>query len=479
MPSSFLSMYTPGYIVTLVYMLQSTEYQSLPYLRWYWRTVDFNSVMYRRTIDKTRAAKLLLNVIRVGILAQIMVSAYFVILGAAHQAPDLYLVAAAVFISYPLVWGHLVLLPLIAGRLLIIGPRERRLITQSKTIFANHPGLKIAIAGSYGKTSMKELLLTVLSEGKQVAATPANKNVASSHAVFAAKLTGQEDILIIEYGEGRPGDVKRFADTTQPNVGVITGLAPAHLDHYPTLEAAGQDIFSLAEYLKGQEVYVNGQSPAVQAFIKPGFHLYNSGGVLGWDVKNVKLGYEQTSFDLKKGQQSLSLHSGLIGKHQIGPLALAAALALKLGLSAKQVKDGIAKTKPYEHRMQPRHLHGAWIIDDTYNGTIDGLEAGLELLHDLPARHKTYVTPGLVDQGVENESVHVRLGNLIAKAKPDRVVLMKNSVTEFITRGLNSSGYKGELRIEANPLKFYANIDQFVASGDLVVMQNDWTDNYN
>ena len=128
--------------------------------------------------------------------------------------------------------------------------------------------------------------------------------------------------------------------------------------------------------------------------------------------------------------------------------------------------------------MQPYGLGGAWIIDDTYNGNLEGIRAGLELLKDLPAKRRIYVTPGLVDQGVENERVHRTIGGLIASAKPDQVVLMQNSVTSWIMSGLKEANYQGEVTIEAVPLNFYSNLKHFVASGDVVLMQNDWTDNY-
>jgi UDP-N-acetylmuramoyl-tripeptide--D-alanyl-D-alanine ligase len=325
---------------------------------------------------------------------------------------------------------------------------------------------------------MKELLLGVLSVGKNVAATPANKNVASSHAIFAKQLTGKEDVLIIEYGEGQPGDVARFADTTSPDMGVITGLAPAHLDHYPTLQSAGKDIFSLADYLHDKRVYVNGDSEAIHSFIKPEHHVYSVAGAAGWKVSDVRVGYDGTRFVMKNGKQSMKLHSGLLGRHQVGPIALSAALALELGLKKQQVIDAVSETKPFEHRMQPRHVGGAWIIDDTYNGNIDGIRAGLQLLKDLPAERKTYVTPGLVDQGVETESVHKTMGELIAAAAPDTVVLMQNTATIHIRDGLEAGGYGGEVLVEEDPLQYYTNLEHFLARGDLVVMQNDWTDNY-
>lgn len=473
-----LSVYLPSYPRILIYMLQSTEYQVGPYLVWLRRTVDFRSVMQRRSLEPTRAARLLLLALQLGIVLQLLLGLSLIYLGARHEMLAGVPFGLAVLVSYPFVWPYLLLVPLILGRYLINKPVEKLAIQESALLFGQHTGAKIAVAGSYGKTTMKELLATVLSEGLKVAVTPANKNVSSSHAQFAKQLTGNEEVLVIEYGEGGPGDVARFARITQPTHAIITGLAPAHLDHYKTLHAAGQDIFSVADYLKGENVYVNTDSAEVKPFLKGGYHHFDHQGALGWKVSAVKTDLDGTKFTLKKGKQELKLHSGLLGEHQVGYLSLVAGLGMELGLTTAQVKAGIAATKPFEHRMQPYQLGGAWVIDDTYNGNLEGIRAGTELLKDLDAKRKIYITPGLVDQGEETERVHHEVGKLIAAAKPDIVVLMQNSVTDFIKRGLEQAGFKGELRIENEPLEFYTNLQHFVAAGDLVVMQNDWTDNY-
>ena len=470
--------YFPGYPTVLIYMLQSTEYQVGPYLNWYWRTADFRTVMKRRTLHKTKSARLLLLVLRAGMALQILLGLFFLWLWFDRSTPGAWQFGVSLLISYPVLWAHLIVVPLVAGRLFVAGPRERKLIAQSRQIFAKHKGTKIAVAGSYGKTTMKELLGTVLAEGRNVAITPANKNVSSSHAIFASKLTGDEDVLVIEYGEGRPGDVARFSDITQPDIGVITGIAPAHLDQYPTLEAAAQDIFSLADYLQNQHVYVNEESVATKPYIKDTHTTYSPDGVGEWKVSGAKVDFDGVRFTMKKGAHSLKLHSGLLGRHQIGPLAAVAALADRLGLSKDQIQSGVAKTIPFEHRMQPRPLGGAWIIDDTYNGNIDGIKAGLALLAELPAKRKIYVTPGLVDQGVETERVHLEMGRLIAAAKPNRVVLMQNSAQAHIAAGLKEAGFAGEVTIEDDPLSFYIGLEHLVAAGDLWLLQNDWTDNY-
>ena len=478
MIGKLIGLYRPKYLTVLVYMLQNTEYHPGAYLKWFWRTQDFSLVTRRRTLDYTKAARLLLLSLRIGSSLEILAGILLIYLGIWHDLTGGLAFGVALVLAYPVIWAHLVVVPLMLGRWFVSLPSERLLIKKTDAVFANHPGIRIAVAGSYGKTTMKELLATVLGEGLKVAATPANKNVSSSHARFAAQLDGNEDVLVIEYGEGAPGDVARFAKLTHPTRAVITGLAPAHLDRYKTLRAAGEDIFSIADYLKDKQVYVNDESPSVKPFIKQSYKLFNARGALGWKVEDVAVELTGTSFGLSKGRKTLELHSGLVGRHQVGYLALVAALGLELGLTAEQVTRGIAKTTPFEHRMQPYQLAGAWIIDDTYNGNLEGIRAGTQLLKDLEAKRKIYVTPGLVDQGEETRRVHHEIGELITGAQPNLVVLMQNSVMEYIREGLKKGNFKGEVQIEDNPLEFYTNLKHLVADGDLVVMQNDWTDNY-
>ncbi len=478
MIKSILKLYYPTFAKIVVYMLQATEYQVGPYLRWFWRINNFSGVMHRKSLVMTKKARLLVLAISAGFFVQELTSAALFGIALSRDNLPLALFAASVFILTPVLWGHLAVLPLLAGDNVITKPFTWLQVHRSTKIFAKHPGVKIAVAGSYGKTTMKEILLSVLSEGKKVAATPANKNVAFSHAQFAQKLDGDEEILIIEYGEGAPGDVARFVKNTHPDIGVITGLAPAHLDKYKTLKRAGEDIFTLAHYLANKKVYINGESEATMPWLKKGHLLYSKKQAAGWEVTDIKATITGLSFTMRKDDKVLSLKSGLLGTHQVGPLAVAAAVADSLGLNKEQIQRGVAKIKPFEHRMQPREVGGAWIIDDTYNGNIEGMLAGLKLLKELPAKRKIYVTPGLVGQGSESPVIHYRLGEAISDAKPDLVILMQNSVVNYITRGIKAKKYNGKLVIEEDPLNFYLHLDQFVATGDLVLLQNDWPDNY-
>lgn len=464
-----LSFYHPKLAIYLVYMLQQVEYNPYKFFSWVVRLPNVTKVMQRQTIvwtSKARALVVLLSLVHFFYLA--MTILYFLLhplVGlVAYMFIPVFLILFTFFVVL-FVWQY------------FEEPRRTTLIRKSSRLFRQHPGIKIAVAGSYGKTSMKELLYAVLSEGKKVAASPGNKNVPISHAAWIKKLDGDEEVLIIEYGEGAPGDIKKLAKLTRPTYGVITGLAPNHLDEYKHVSAVAKDLLSLADFVDPKKLYISADS--FKDYDTSDFRQFNTVGVRGWTVQNVKVDYTGTTFSLIKGKKHIKVTSGLLGMHQVGPLAVAAILGDELGLTVKQIETGLSKTAPYEHRMQPRKQHGAWVIDDTYNGSLEGFRAGLALLSQLPAKRKMYVTPGLVEQGEETERVHIEIGELIARANPDRVVLMKNSVTGSIVSGLESGGYQGEIQIETNPLLFYTNLDQVIAAGDLILMQNDWTDNYN
>ncbi len=469
-----LSWFNPKTPWTIVYMLQQLEYDPVKLMSWWLKADSVNKAQKRGRLKLTVRAKLMLCLAYGTWLTCWLLGAGLTV----RYASLLWLgwIFMAANLAFAVVWAATFGL-----QKLVIDPRYNASIEQASLKMQASSATKIAVLGSYGKTSMKELLATVLAEGKpkeEVVATPGNKNVPISHARWVNKLTGLEKILIFEYGEGAPGDILRLAKLSHPNYAVITGLAPAHLDQYPSLQAVAQDLASINQTVSPQNIYVNRQAAAVMDRLPKQAHGYDHKGVDGWQVSNIKVGFDGTSFTFSRGDKKMQLGSGLLGRHQVGPLAAVAVLAHKLGLTSRQIQDGLAKTMPFEHRMQPRHINGAWVIDDTYNGNIEGMRAGLALLAELPAKRRTYVTPGLVDQGAETKAVHEELGQLIAAAKPDRIVLMHNSVTDLIQAGLASGGYKGEIQLEPDPLSYYTNLEQFLAAGDVVLMQNDWPDSY-
>jgi UDP-N-acetylmuramoyl-tripeptide--D-alanyl-D-alanine ligase len=471
--------YLAIYPAALLYMLQYTENKLTEYLTWFNRTVDFRHVMKRRNLELTSKIKLL----RVGLwsiwFVLELIVALCVYLGFVDQTIVWGFVGLIIIILFPFLVAYGIIIPLALGHVLIQKPREKTIIEEARHIFANHKGKKIAIAGSFGKTTTKEILATVLSESLNVAATPGNMNTPLGVSRFARKLTGREDVLIVEFGEGKVGDVTELCQLSQPTMGIITGINEAHLQNFKTLDQTVATIFELKDYLgKDAKIYKNKGNDLVASQISTSDTLaYDESGVDGWKVSSAVTSLEGTSFVAKKGSKVIHAHTQLIGLYEVGVTVAAISIADSFGLSTKQIEAGLANIKPFEHRMEPRRLHGAWVIDDTYNGNSDGVKVGLALLKDTKAKRRIYVTPGLVEQGAKTEEVHNMIGKLTATSA-DVVVLMENSVTDFIVKGLDDAHFKGELILVSDPLEFYTNMEQFVAAGDVVLMQNDWTDNY-
>ncbi len=473
---NFLSRYNPRYPRSLVYMLQASEYNIRDYLAWYHRTEDFVHVEKRKQFVKTKKALLLLRICWIIILALIG-SGVWVLLGAA--APLSYGIFLLIILLSPYILAYAIVIPLFVIERFIQRPLESAIIQKAQQKLKEHKAIKIGIAGSFGKTTMREILKTVLSEGKKVAAPPRSYNTPLGISQFISTLQGDEDVLIFELGEYYPGDVRKLCDLVQPDMGVITGINEAHLEKFETLEKTAATIFELADYLGEKRTYVNGESELARKNARPTHIIYDKQHVGDWKIENQKSDLNGTSFTFTNNAVSLELNSALLGVHQIGPLGAAADLASSLGLWPELVKAGIGKTRPFDHRLEPKiDSAGVITLDDSYNGNPDGVKAVIDFLAALKDHRRFYVTPGLVEMGVRTEEVHKQIGRDLASAHIEKVILIKNSVTSYIEEGLKEADYKGEVIWFDNAIAAFAALPHLTVKGDVVLLQNDWPDQY-
>lgn len=487
------SRFRPSYITKLAYMLQASEYRVLDYLSWVERVHDFSKIGRRQQLIATKRTQLLLTLlwmITAALLGMLLV--YVIVIfqlfssdlrQSLSQSDMRSLLSASVIIitfyitTLPWAIAYIVVVPVFLGRVLLFKPYEWLVVAQAKRIVKNHPAMKIAIAGSFGKTTLKEILKTVLSEGKIVAATTANFNTLIGISRFVKTLTGKEDVLIFEFGEYRPGDVKQFCKLTRPDVGIITGVNEAHLSQFKSVQSTAQNIFTLAKYVKPSRLYINEENELARKLKPRGAQLYSRRGVGGWKVSQSVSDLRGTRFTAQQKSKRIAARSKLLGIHNIGPLILAIDLADKFKLGSGQIEKGIAATKPFEHRLQPYSKDRITILDDTYNGNPAGVTAGLEFVRQLKAKRVVYVTPGLVEMGEQNQAVHEAIGHQLAKVA-DVVMLIKNISTPHIEAGLKQANFKGKLLWFENPTECYESLELFTKSGDVVLLQNDWPEHY-
>ena len=200
--TDFFSRYRPSFVRSLVYMLQGSEYDVRDYLAWYRRTRDFSRVENRKHLDRTQKALALLY----GTWVMLVVWVLAVLVYAGSGGIMSLVVGAVVALLLPFYLPYAILAPLFILQL-IQRPLEARLMREAKTILDRHKGVRIAIAGSYGKTTTREILKTVLSAGKKVGAPEGSYNTPLGIASFVRNLKGDEDVLIFELGEYYPGGI--------------------------------------------------------------------------------------------------------------------------------------------------------------------------------------------------------------------------------------------------------------------------------
>ncbi|MDP2656311.1 MAG: cyanophycin synthetase, partial [bacterium] len=118
-------------------------------------------------------------------------------------------------------------------------------------------------------------------------------------------------------------------------------------------------------------------------------------------------------------------------------------------------------------------------LDDSYNGNPDGVRVVINFLASLKHHRRWYITPGLVEMGDKTKEIHHDIGYQLASAGIEKVVLIKNSVTPHIERGLKESQFSGEIMWFDDALSAFAALPHLTVSGDVVLLQNDWPDQYN
>lgn len=473
---NIMSRYSAHYPRTLIYMLQATEYAARDYVAWYRRTRDFSRVEHRKRFVAT-AKSLSLLIIAWAFIALFLGGAIIAL--AIIPRPFNYIVSLLIIILMPYVLAYAILAPLWVMWVTIQRPVEIWIMRRTRRKLEAQRAVKIGIAGSFGKTTMREILKAVLSQEKKVAAPPHSWNTPLGISRFVDTLAGDEDILIFEFGEYYPRDVKKLCDLTGPAIGIITGVNEAHLEKFQSLERTARTIYELADYLGTKPIYVNGESKRARDRARAGHIVYSRESVGDWKIEDQKTGLTGTSFTLVRDDAKLEFTSRLLGLHQIGPLAAAAIIARELGLSWDSVRRGVAATAPFNHRVEPRtDSAGVVMIDDTYNGNPDGVRAAIDFLASLRDRRRWYMTPGLVEMGSRTSETHKEIGRHLAQAGIEKIILVKNSVTSFIEAGLKEENYQGDIIWFDDALAAFAALPHLTATGDVVLLQNDWPDQY-
>jgi UDP-N-acetylmuramyl pentapeptide synthase len=344
--------------------------------------------------------------------------------------------------------------------------------------------IRIGITGSWGKTSVKFILGTILEEKYHTLVTPASYNTPMGVTrVIRSKLEPGHRVFISEMGARHVGDIREMCRLVHPVIGVITSVGPQHLDTFKTVERVAKTKYELIESLPadGHAFFSDDGGLCADLYQKTAIAKSLTGLDRNRDnpwADEICYTPEGTSFTLHAGDQQIRCSTVLLGELNIKNILLSAAVALELGLTPEQIARGIRKIQPVEHRLQLiRHPNGLNVIDDAFNSNILGAKQAFEVLKDFPGS-RIIVTPGMVELGEQEYDLNRQFGQTMASCC-DTAVLVGKKRSEAIAEGLLSGGFPADSVHVVGSLDEAALLLQnMTRPGDTVLFENDLPDNY-
>ena len=376
-------------------------------------------------------------------------------------------------------------LVLLAAR--IIEPYELRVnekfFKSAKAKIRKHKKLiAIGITGSFGKTQTKFILRDILSAKYSVLATPASFNTAMGISrVINDDLESGHEVFIAEMGARHVGDIRKLVELVRPSIGVLTGIGSQHLDSFGSIENIATTKYELMRGLPkdGFAVFGSGDDYIDRLYAKCTrekcrVSLDREDASLLW-AERVEYTGKGTSFMLwSREGECVPCRTKLLGRYAVKDILLAAAVALKLGMSLKEIAEAIPAIEPREHRLQllPVGEDGLNMIDDTLNEDADTAYEAARVLARMPGR-RIAVTPGVGEQDGKEKEVNYALGTELADSADTVILVGHRAFSRSLVRGLMEAGFSsGSLHTVDDADDADALLQELSEPGDTVLYES-------
>ncbi len=301
----------------------------------------------------------------------------------------------------------------------------------------------IAITGTNGKTTTKELVRAVLAEKYNVLATEGNFNNDVGVPKTLFRLTKEHEIAIIEMGASHPGDIKTLAETAEPTCGLITNVGRAHLQGFGSFEGVIKTKCELYDYLRTRDdglIFLDADNEFLVDQIQDEDTLWVSpystdvekqyscisGEVISCNPL-LKFRWRRPLMDLEDDGASTKWHkvqTQLIGAYNIDNLLAAIAVGINFGVDRKQICHALEDYKPTNSRSQLLTTPHNSLIVDAYNANPSSMQAALENFGQIEASPKMAILGDMRELGDASAEEHQRIANLIGQSGIDLVWLV-------------------------------------------------------
>lgn len=361
---------------------------------------------------------------------------------------------------------------------------DQHYINDAVRILKEMPDLKIiGVTGSYGKTSVKYFLSTLLSCRYNVLHTPGNYNTTLGVVrTIREQMKPFHEIFICEMGAREVGDIKEICDLVHPDYGIITSIGPQHLQSFHTIENIIGTKFELADAIpEDGKVFLNYDNEYIRTH-KINKNVISYGTVeedIDFRAYDIEVSPRGSSFKMKdENGEEYEFHTRLVGNHNVQNIAGAIAVAHTLGIPMEKLKYPVKQLESVEHRLQLKKQGNRIILDDAYNSNKNGFEAALDTLA-MFKELRILMTPGMVELGEKQYDENKEVG-VYAADKCDYAVLIGKEQTKPIQDGLLEAGFAQNKMIVVDTLQEAFQMVNAIPDEKqkVVLIENDLPDNY-
>ena len=331
----------------------------------------------------------------------------------------------------------------------------------------------VGVTGSTGKTTTKEAIAHVLATRFRVLKSEGNFNNHFGLPLMLLKIEPEHDLAVIEMGMSHAGEIAALAKIAQPEIGVVTNVAPVHLEFFDSVASIARAKYELIEALPaGGTAILNGDDEYVSQFgrdFRGNVVLYGLRASADVRAENIEpQGSEGSTFDVVVDGCREKAVLRLVGTHNVYNALAAVAAGLNRGLSPSEAVAALATLAPADKRGQVVKLGNITAINDCYNCNPKALEAMVDALAGMPAKRRIVVVGAMLELGPAGDDLHRQAGQHIATKKIDLLLGVRGQAQQMV-EAAREAGMRAEF--VATPEEAGEWLARETRDGDVVLLK--------
>ena len=356
---------------------------------------------------------------------------------------------------------------------------KRKCIKEAKQKLEKYNPIVIGITGSFGKTSLKNILNHILSSVSNSFTTARSINTLMGITrVIREQLQENHKFFVVEIGTDGPGQIEKITNLVKPNYGILTAIGSAHLKKFKTVDAIAKEKFSLIESVKENkgEYFVN-YKMIDEKYLKK----YDVKPTI-FDIENLKTTIKGIEFDLVYNNKKYHIFAPVFGEHQADNISLAFIVAMKLGVQLDTIIASLKTLPQTEHRLQVKHTDSnITIIDDAFNSNVFGFKSALYTLKSIATEkhgRAILITPGMVELGGQHDKQHKEVAEVALTTVDIAIIVVPERIESFVNTFKNGKSAKQELILVDSLVEARKWLDTNIKPNDTILYENDLPDIY-